>query len=523
MPDLMTLFTQRWQRQLQPLLQRLSIRVTSRGRRWVMAWALWVIIYSLLALLPMVGVDPSGLAMLLTLGHWVALIATGALAIMLLLDYGLLLKATTTRGLAQLHIHRHTQSNLSVQSWSTVTLTLYHPNPAKVTLHLIDYYPTIAQSRYLPITIDSHTLSQNTPIQGNEVNENNAANTVTQGCDIRYELYPTERGIADFMGVDMLISTPLGLLSKYQHIPEDSITGIHQVRVLANFADLVQGNLLGIAQKSAVSGLLKQRRKGQGQDFHQIRNYSEGDSIRHLDWKATARYQRLMTREFQDERDQQIMFLLDCGQHMRHIRFFDETLYPTNNAPSLTGSHLDQALNAMLLLAEVANAQGDATGFISFASENDKVIPPKKGQQVISYLLNQSVDIQPSMLSPDYIAVAKTTRRVQKRRALLILITNTRQEDHTELTEALKLLSAKHIVILANLYEQDMQDYLATLPVTTDDALTYHTVQEYLAMREKLHRTLTDQTHIYTVHCTPKTLPAKLINQYLAIKQKHRL
>ncbi|MFW2176988.1 MULTISPECIES: DUF58 domain-containing protein [unclassified Moraxella] len=524
MPDIFALLHTFWQRSLQPLASRLAFRVSLRGLCVVSGWALLIIGYSLLSLLPNVGIGSTILANALPVLKVVLLALTGLLAVALLWDYALLWWATRSHQdsfINGLHITRQANNNLSVQAWSKVSLNLFHPNPTPIGIHLMvmDNYPPQAQCEQLPIILTAKQLAT----QPSDTSQAHQADIISQGMMVNYQLFPNQRGFGVFDGVDILLRSSLGLLKKFVAVSEAQIAGIHQVRILANFADIVQGQLLGVSQHSSLAGLLKQKRRGQGQDFHQIRNYTEGDSIRHLDWKATSRYQRLMTREFQDEQDQQILFLLDCGQHMRHLRFFDPAQRLNQSNLNMTSSHLDQALNAMLLLAEVASRQGDATGFITFASEADKVIPPKKGQQVISYLLNQSFELQPSLQLPDYIAVARTVRTVQRKRSLLILITNTRQEEYSELTEALKLLSAKHVVILANLYEQDLADYLESRPSASDEALTYHTVQEYQNMREHLHKNLAEQTHIYPINCTPSQLPSLLIHQYLLIKHRHRL
>lgn len=521
MPDILALFQRIWQQWLLPLLYRLSVRVSPKGMIIIAIWTLLIIIFSFIKLIPVIKLSQN----IFIIIDWFLIALSIIVWLAILLDYIWLLFITQKKSssfLNTLKVYRKINRNLPVQTWSKVTLILTYSNVMKgVNLTLIDNYPLIVESRYLPVTLLNQQLNnENSEFLIDSQKDKEKSNHC---CEVIYEVYPTERGFGDFAGIDMLLTTSLGLLSKYCQVKEEAVQGLHDIRILANFSEVIQGNLLGITQKTALMGILKQQKQGQGQDFRQIRNYIEGDSIRHIDWKATARHHRLMTREFQDERDQQILFLLDCGQHMRHIRFYDDAEKLSYQNQLSSGSHLDQALNAMLLLAEVANRQGDATGFITFASEQDKIVSPKKGQQVISYLLNQSFDIQPSMQLPDYIAMARIVRNVQKKRALLILITNTRQEEQGELIEALKLLSAKYVVILANLYEQDLKDYLEQMPKSSDDALTYHSVQEYLNMRERLHKQLTEQTNIYPLNCTPEQLPSLLIHRYLKIKHKHRL
>ena len=172
------------------------------------------------------------------------------------------------------------------------------------------------------------------------------------------------------------------------------------------------------------------------------------------------------------------------------------------------------ALNAMLLLAKVANEQSDSVGFISFAGEKDKTVPPKKGANIISYLLNQSFDLTASIKAPDYMAVAREALVLQKRRSLIIIITNIRSANTDEIFAALQLLTQKHRVILVNLYEKDLQAYLKTLPNTLDEALTYHSVQSYLDEQKQLNARLGKESGALVIGATPDELPVKLLDGY---------
>ncbi|MDX1505059.1 MAG: DUF58 domain-containing protein, partial [Spongiibacter sp.] len=126
-------------------------------------------------------------------------------------------------------------------------------------------------------------------------------------------------------------------------------------------------------------GIHEHQRRGQGGEFYQLRDFRSGDNLRQMDWKAVARYQRLITREYREDRDQQVLLMLDCGRRMRH----DEQ----------QRGHLDDALDAMLLLAFVALRQGDAVGLLSFGGDQ-RWFAPRKGQHVINGLLNAVYDLQ---------------------------------------------------------------------------------------------------------------------------------
>lgn len=486
----------------------IGIRANKRAVWLLLTWTTLMLACELLALL-----DGFGVVLWVA---WALRLLGVVVALAFVVDYVWLFLAY--RQMPLMSVTRQVNNNLPVNEYSDVVLGLYHSQLPKfcqtLTFQVMDYYPSITKADELPVIITGGQLMDENPLDDE-----------LQGVLIKYPLYASQRGLAVFGGVDWLISTPIGLLNKLYHTPKSDIKGVAEARILVNFKAVLQGNLLMVSKRSSMGGIIKKRRKGHGQDFHQIRSYSEGDSIRHIHWKATARQQRLMTKEYQDEADQEILFLLDCGQTMRHTRFVSDTElqahkpWQTQDDQSERTSHLDRALNAMLLLAEVANRQADAIGFISFGAEKNKTAMPKKGAKVISYLLNQTFDLEASMKAPDYMSAARQALSLQKRRSLVIMITNIRTTNSDEIMEALQLLTQKHRVILVNLYESDLKHYLQTAPQTIQDALTYHSVKSYLDSQKQLNATLAQNTGALVISSTPQELPQKLLDGYWQVKR----
>ena len=210
-------------------------------------------------------------------------------------------------------------------------------------------------------------------------------------------------------------------------------------RVYPDFARLYGGQLLAVDNWLSQLGVRQHQRRGLGLEFHQLREFREGDSLRQIDWKATARQRTPIAREYQDERDQQIIFMLDCGRRMRSQ---DGEL-----------AHFDHALNACLLLSYVALRQGDAVGLSTFASDQPRYLAPVKGAGQLNVLLNTVYDLNSTQRSADYQAAATQLLARQKRRALVVLVTNLRDEDDEELLTAVKRLSKQHRVLVASLRE----------------------------------------------------------------------
>lgn len=499
---------------LRSKLAPFAVRATPKAVWLVGLWTAAVFVFELLSLLPNLVWLGRGVQVMLLLGM--------GLAVIFVWEYVRLWQMSQKMQL--LRVERAVNRNLPLHEKSKITLHIYTSQPSSYQgyrFNLMDYYPRNAVAYDLPV----HFWGEDV------VGAVDAEQQGQAGVALTYELYASERGAGVFGGVDWLVTTRLGLLQKYHHTPKEHVHGISEVRVLANFRALVQGHLLAVSKNTAVGGIIKRKRRGQGQDFHQIRPYSEGDSIRHVDWRATSRHQKLMSREYQDEADQEILFLLDAGTHMRHTRFTDQVSLDDKKgarvADDMTDlqkvSHLDMALNAMLLLAEVASKQTDSVGFMSFGAVVDKIAPPKKGQHVINYLLNQSFDLEASTKVPDYMAIAKKVLSIQRRRSLIIIITNLRTDNTDELMGAMELLTAKHRVILVNLYEEDLrehvQDFIHMQSADLYDALTYHSVRAYLDGQRQLNIRLGDETGAMVISSTPIELPQKLVDGYWEVRR----
>lgn len=473
-------------------------QLAKHGLWLVLAWLMMVMAFSLLSLLATFYAW-STLLVMLRIGLWGITLITFVLLFWSWLSLCRL--CFFSPFLPKLSLQRTLDNNLSIHTPSSVFLDIANqaPVPKWLQMWVMDVVPENSEALGLPAFVQATDLSPHADGQ--------------QGVQIGYTLIPSRRGLGVFGGVDLCLMGRFGFWAYYCHL---EATGVSRVRVFANFKSVLSGDLLAVAQKSASDGLMKYQRAGQGYDFHQMRPYQQGDAMRQIDWRATSRIHRLMTRQYQEAWSQEILFLLDNSQQMRHQR-----LTAIHGQVYWVG-HLDSVLNAMLLLANVANTQGDATGFISFSGVNDKIAYPKKGTQVMSYLLNQSFDIDTSLKMPDYMLAARLALSVLKKRALIILMTSTRSEGLDDLLNAIELLSAKHLVIFANLYEEDLSQQLAQPTQTLVEACTYHSIYEHLGHQAKLNTRLSTMAYVHPIHCTPSQLPQRLMQSYWLIKQQQR-
>jgi uncharacterized protein (DUF58 family) len=321
-------------------------------------------------------------------------------------------------------------------------------------------------------------------------------------AEMSYRLRPTSRGNLGFGPVELRLGSPLALWQRRVRAGEPML-----LRVYPNFAALAGYALLATDHRLSDVGILQRRRRGEGMDFDQLRAYREGDSLRKIDWKASQRLSKLISRDYQDERDQQIVFLVDCGRRMR--------------ARDDECSHFDHALDATLLLAYVGLRQGDSVGLMTMSGD-DRFVAPQRSREMVNRILNTVYDLQPGLLTSDYYQAAVALSKRVRKRALVVIISNLRDEDDDTLVPALRLLQRRHLVLFASLREKALDDAV-TQPVRDfESALTHAAAVEHRTQREQAFLRL-KLGNVVCLDVPPQKLAVSLVNQYLEVKRSGRM
>lgn len=425
--------------------------------------------------------------LLLVLGAWAGLsVAAVALPTLLvpwlIAGAGLLawiaLDALRLRALGPVDVERRVPPSVAIGAWCPVALELVNRGTHPVSLAVHDHVPSVAGTRGLPRAL----------ALGSE-----------QSATLEYGLYPTERGDWDFGPAELVLDSPRRLWRASRRAGSGE-----RVRVYPNFRAVMRYALLARSNRTSQLGIRKRPRRGEGLDFLQLREYREGDTLRQIDWRVTSRLQKLISREYQDERDQQIVFLLDCG---RKLHSKDDEL-----------SHFDHALDALLLLAHVALRQGDAVGLLTFAGER-RWLAPRKSMSHLNALMNAVYDLQTSVRASDYLEAARELSARVKKRALVILVSNLRDEEHEELSLALGLLARRHLVLLASMRERVLEHALSEPVRHLDSALRVAATRHYLQQRRRAHQRL-QRAGALALDVEPQQLPVALVNGYLDVKSR---
>jgi uncharacterized protein (DUF58 family) len=424
--------------------------------------------------------------MLLLLGAWLALAAPACLWPAWLAAWKLMGCSMAALALADAllgwrlpapGLERAVAPVLPIGAWTQVKLRLRSGSPLGQRIRVFDGVPPGMDLLHLPREL---------------------ALGAGASVEITYQVNPRARGRCRFGPASLLLSSPLGLWWIGRRRGPDQ-----ELKVYPNFAPVKKYAVLAMSHRLQQLGIHHQRRRGEGSEFHQLRDYRTGDSLRQLDWKATARMRRLISRDYQDEQDQQVVCLLDCGRRMRSL---DGRL-----------SQFDHTLTALLLLAFVALREGDAVGLLTFAGP-ERWMAPRRTRGALDQLVAAVHDLEPGLQATDYLAAARATLTRVKKRSLVVLITNLRDEDDETLGPALKLLRRHHRVILASLREPDLDRALEAPIERFDQALRAGAIADYLAQRRQAFARMAPGG-ILALDVLPRQLPVALVNRYLAEKR----
>jgi uncharacterized protein (DUF58 family) len=318
-----------------------------------------------------------------------------------------------------------------------------------------------------------------------------------------YALWPASRGRFAFAGCQVELTSPW----RFWH-QRRTLDVAADVRVFPNFAPLARMAGLSVELASRSVGARLQRRRGEGTEFQELRDYRVGDSLRKVDWKATARAGRLMSRQYRDESHQQVVLMLDCGRRMLAE---DEGV-----------GHFDQVLNASLALAYIALRQGDSVGLLACAGQSTRWLAPQQGAGGMDMLLGAGYDLRAESAPTDYLHAASELQTRQRRRALVVLVTNVRDEDDEELRAAVKMMSRRHLVLVVSLRELALDRAATGGTESLEAAIRTAGTLRYLDQRDAVHARLRREG-IATLDVLASELSGRLVERYLAIKRAGRL
>jgi uncharacterized protein (DUF58 family) len=319
--------------------------------------------------------------------------------------------------------------------------------------------------------------------------------------NLNYYLRPTERGEYNFGYLNIYTSSPLGLISRRFKFDGDTT-----VPTYPSYIQLRKYDLMAFSNNLFQYGIKKIRRIGHTMEFEQIKEYVQGDDIRTLNWKATAKKNSLMVNQFQDEKSQSVYMVVDKGRVMK---------MPFNEL-----SLLDYAINATLVLSNVILKKQDKAGMFAFSKKVENRVFAEKRSSQMNKILETLYNIKTDFFESDYSRLYVDIKKNITQRSLIILYTNFETLDglHRQLPY-LKGIAKSHLLVVVFFNNTELNQLINTKSQTIQEVYD-KVIAEKFAFEKKLIVNELKKYGIYAVLTQPENLTLDTINKYLEIKAR---
>lgn len=318
---------------------------------------------------------------------------------------------------------------------------------------------------------------------------------------ITYELIPRERGEYHFGRTHFFLSFAFGFLQRRISVHEEQT-----VPVYPSFIHLQRFELMALQDKPAVSGMRKIRKIGHSMEFEQIKDYVLGDDIRTINWKATSRRGKLMVNHYSDEISQPIYSVIDSGRLMK--------------MPFKGMRLLDYAVNATLMISDVAIKKEDRAGLAVIKENASTIIPAEKGTRQIKALMENLYNLSTDYAESDFESFSASFISRVRQRSLVILFTNFETENSLERNiSAIAQLAQYHLTVVVFFKNTEISDMLAEGVKSEDDVYLKLTIISYMQEKRKMMKLL-ENKGIHTILTAPSELNINVFNKYIELKRR---
>jgi uncharacterized protein (DUF58 family) len=362
----------------------------------------------------------------------------------------------------------------------------------KVFLHLKNLYS-------FPVNV---SIIDELPVQFQERNWLRKVRIDPGAChELEYFLRPATRGEYFFGNINIYVQGPLGLVKRRYTFPARQT-----IKVYPSYVQMRRYQLLAVSNRLQEAGVKRIRKIGHSMEFEQIKEYVRGDDYRTINWKATARKAQLMVNNYTDERSQQIYCLINKGRIMK-MPFGGMTL-------------LDHAINASLVLSNVALVKQDKAGLITFAENLDTFLLADKKPTQMNMLLEALYRQKTQFMEPDFEKLFSVIRNRITNRSLLVLFTNFESiESLQREMPALKKMARYHLLLVV-FFENTELKSLIERKVASLEGIYIKTIAEKFTYEKRLMVKELHKNGIPSVLTTPENLTVNTVNKYLELKTR---
>lgn len=392
----------------------------------------------------------------------------------------------------QLGVTREHEPRLSLGAENRVRVRVANDAPRATFVQVRDEFPDefAADAYVLPRAAQSSALARD-----------GASIAPRTGADFDYHVRPPRRGDYAFGDTHLRWWSALGLVVRQSRFRTRG-----HVKVYPNLINLRRYELMARRGHLAEIGLRPVRRLGTGSEFERLREYEVDDDYRRIDWNATARRGKPITREYQIERSQNVIAVLDCGRLMR--------------PPVAELAKIDYAVNAALMLGYVAALRGDKVGLLAYADDVTAWLAPKSGQAQFQRMLAMLYNAHAQAVESDIARAVAFLGAQQRKRALLVFFTDVAAGITAEaIVRRVGPLYPRHLPLVVTIGDPTVVA-LAQGPLeTTADLYQRAVAEQALAQRTLLLDTLRARGAL-TLDVPADQLTLAVVNRYLEIKAR---
>lgn len=321
---------------------------------------------------------------------------------------------------------------------------------------------------------------------------------------VTYRLKPLRRGRFVFGNLVLRHRGSLDLIDRQMTFPlADS------VEVYPNIKAISRLELRFRRQHLTEMGLVTERRRGMGTEFESLREYTIGDEMRKIDWKASARKNKLISREFQSEINQSVIVAIDGSRPMGAV-VDGYTL-------------LDAAVNGALLLGHLVTRKDDKLGLLVFDDQVRRYLAPKRGKRNFHLVLDQVYDLQPQRVEPDFDAAIRFLMASRLKRSLIVILTDLSAGDAPKkMTRAIWLLCRKHLPVVVSITDPTVWRAAEGVPQSSLGVFQQVAALEILNRVKQAKRAIESLGGLVLL-LRPNEVSTSLLSSYLSVKLRATL
>lgn len=319
-----------------------------------------------------------------------------------------------------------------------------------------------------------------------------------------YELIPTRRGPTSFGDLNYRVLGPMGLAWVQRRLPAG--------QSLRCMPQLANARAAELAERRALlrqAGSHRFRWRGTGTSFESLREYSTQDDIRWVDWKATARLNRPISRNFEVERHQQVVILVDSSRAL--------TTYCGRR------TKFDAMLEAAVLLSRTVLSQGDDLGLIAFADKLDLYLHPRRERAQLNAVIEGLYAREPRLVEPNYELALTVAAKRNTRRSLFILLTDvTVVEAARRMLQYSKVLTRRHLLLVVTIADETLEENELREPRDAQElyrvGVAAGLMRERTVLLEELRR-----SGVEVLDSRADQVAPRAIERYLELKRRNML